>query len=95
MIRLLRVPPHIATATSQCLLLITTSVAVAVHFLRGNLQAKGDIIIPLALGVIVGAQAGAALSGRVGSKTITRTLALLLVAVSFQVLYKGALSLMR
>ncbi len=90
MIRILRIPPHIATATSQCELLLTTALAVAVHFFHGNLHAMKSVILPLAIGIIVGAQVGAAMSNKVKSVTLTRILAVLMTLVSLQLLYKGA-----
>ena len=90
MIRILRIPPHIATATSQCELLLTTALAVVVHFFHGNLHAMQNVILPLAIGIIVGAQVGAAMSNKVKSLTLTRILAVLMTLVSFQLLYKGA-----
>ncbi len=95
MIRILRIPPHIATATSQCELLLTTALAVMVHFLHGNLHALTNVILPLAVGTIAGAQLGAAISNQVKSTTLTRILAVLLTLVSLQLLYKGALAWMR
>ena len=90
MIRILRIPPHIATATSQCELLLTTALAVVVHFFHGNLYAMKSVILPLAIGIIVGAQVGAAMSNKVKSLTLTRILAVLMTLVSLQLLYKGA-----
>ena len=90
MIRILRIPPHIATATSQCELLLTTALAVVVHFFHGNLYAMKSVILPLAIGIIVGAQVGAAMSNKVKSVTLTRILAVLMTLVSLQLLYKGA-----
>ncbi len=90
MIRILRIPPHIATATSQCELLLTTALAVVVHFFHGNLHAMKSVILPLAIGIIVGAQVGAAVSNKVKSLTLTRILAVLMTLVSLQLLYKGA-----
>ncbi len=89
MIRFLRVPVHIATATCQFLLLINTSVAVLVHYFRGNLHTMGDVILPLAIGVIGGAQIGAAVSEKMKSTTITRIFVILLALVSFRLLYHG------
>jgi uncharacterized membrane protein YfcA len=89
MIRVLRVPVYIATATSQCLLLITTTVAVLVHYFQGNLHTMGDIILPLAIGVIGGAQIGAIVSGKMKSATLTRIFVVLLALVSIRLLYQG------
>ncbi len=89
MIRFLYVPTHIATATSQCLLLLTATVAVLYHYLQGNLQAVAHFVFPLAIGVISGAQVGAVLSNRLRSITLSRVLALLLIIVSVVLFYKG------
>ena len=89
LIKVLRVPVHIATATSQCLLLITTSLAVLTHFLQGNMQTMTDVIIPLAFGVIAGAQIGAIISGRLKSETLTRIFVVLLALISIRLLYQG------
>lgn len=92
MIRFLRIPVFIATATSQSVLLINTSVAVSVHFFRGNLNTMSDVILPLAVGVIGGAQFGAAISGKLKSETITKIFVVLLALVSFRLLFQGFLA---
>jgi uncharacterized membrane protein YfcA len=89
LIQVLRVPVHVATATSQFLLLITTVVAVAIHFIQGNMHTMWDIIIPLSIGVIGGAPIGAKLSGKLKSNTLTRILVVLLSLISIRVLYQG------
>ena len=95
MIRVLRIPPHVATATSQGVLLCTSFLALTVHFLNGNLRTMTGVVLPLALGTIAGAQPGAAYSNRVKSATLARVLAALFSIVSLQLLYKGALAWMR
>ncbi len=95
MIRILRIPPHIATATSQCALLFTAALAVVVHFFHGNLHAMTSVILPLAVGTIAGAQFGAAYSNKLKSTTLTRILAALLTLVSLQLLYRGLLTWVR
>ncbi len=93
MIRALRVPVHIAVATSQFLILITDSTAVFSHYLQGNLHTMGDVIIPLAIGVVVGAQGGAVISGKLKSITLTRIFVVLLALISIRLLYQGLGSL--
>lgn len=84
MVMVLRFPVYVATATSQFVLGIMASEAVAVHVARGTLA--WDITLArasaVALGAILGAQAGAYFSHRVRGETILRALgaALLLVA---------------
>lgn len=94
LIRVLRIPVYIATATSQCLLLITTSLAVGVHYYKNNLHTMGDVIIPLAIGVVAGAQAGAVISGKLKSTTLTRIFVVLLALISIRLLYQGLGSLL-
>ena len=89
MIRALRIPVHIAVATSQFLILITDSVAVFSHYLQGNLRTMTDVIIPLAIGVIGGAQVGAVISGKLKSETLTRIFVVLLALISVRLLYQG------
>jgi uncharacterized membrane protein YfcA len=89
MIRVLRIPVHIAIATSQCLILITDTTAVASHYVQGNLQTMADVIIPLAIGVICGAQVGARISGKLKSITLTRIFVVLLGLISIRLLYQG------
>ncbi len=71
------------------MLLITTVVAVLTHFLQGNLHTMGDIIIPLAIGVVAGAQIGAVTSGKLKSITLTRIFVVLIAAISVRLLYQG------
>ncbi|MBT3352504.1 MAG: sulfite exporter TauE/SafE family protein [Nitrospinaceae bacterium] len=89
LIQVLRIPVHIATATSQFILLTGTTVAVVTHFFQGNLHTMGDIIIPLSIGVVGGAQIGAKLSGKLKSTTLTRIFVVLLSLISIRVLYQG------
>ncbi|MDA0302552.1 MAG: sulfite exporter TauE/SafE family protein [Chloroflexi bacterium] len=84
MVMVLRFPVYVATATSQFVLAIMASQAVAVHVARGTLA--WDITLgrasAIAVGAILGAQVGAYFSHRVQGDTILRALgaALLLVA---------------
>ncbi|MAE06608.1 MAG: sulfite exporter TauE/SafE family protein [Nitrospinota bacterium] len=89
MIRALRIPVHIAVATSQSLILITDSTAVLSHYLQGNLRTMGDVILPLAIGVVGGAQAGAVISGKLRSITLTRIFVVLLALISMRLLFQG------
>ena len=89
MIRFLRIPVYIATATSQFVLLINTSVAVLVHYFLDNMHTMGDVILPLVIGVVSGAQIGAVVSGKLKSATITRIFVVLLALVSVRLLLQG------
>lgn len=80
--RVLGFPVHVATATSHLTLAITTLVASVGHYWNGTLTPGLDRVLWLAPGVVIGAQIGARLSGRVRGSVILRALgvALLLVA---------------
>lgn len=84
MVVLLRFPVYVATATSHFVLALMAAEATAVHIFDGTL-AWGPVLFrsaAIALGAIVGAQAGAHFSHRVRGDTILRALggALILVA---------------
>jgi len=83
MMSILHFPVHIATATSQFVLVFVAAEGSAIHFVRGVLGwnewlARAAL---LATGAIPGAQAGAILARRLQSSTIVRALAASLVVV--------------
>lgn len=84
MIHLFTFPAHIATATSQFILVISTGVGAASHL------AIGQVMIPQALamgvGVLIGAQLGASLSRRLHGTLIVRLLSLALVATAVRLI---------
>lgn len=82
-------PPHQATATSQFVLTITAGVAAAVHWGQGNLAGNSTLALAIGLGVVVGAQLGAAASRRVGGVVIVRVLSLALVLVGVRLLLRA------
>jgi uncharacterized protein len=86
MVYLLGFPIHVATATSHFVLAILALAGVLTHLEDGSLQAGMDRALPLAAGVLVGAQAGAWLSSRVHGPWIMRGLAIALAAVGIRLL---------
>jgi uncharacterized membrane protein YfcA len=84
--QLLDFPVHIATATSHFTLAIMALVGTLVHLARGELAPGLGRIAALAVGVVVGAQVGAALSQRVGGVWIMRGLAVALGLVGVRIL---------
>jgi uncharacterized membrane protein YfcA len=78
LVRFLKFPTHIATATSQLIVALISFWATLVHAVRGDLGAAETVSqgVPLALGVAVGAQLGAYLSGRVRGPALIRFLSL-------------------
>lgn len=81
LIRALRFPPHVATATSQFVLTIMALTATIAHFTQGHFAAGLDRTLYLAVGVMMGAPLGAALSERLHGPMIVRLLALALCLV--------------
>ena len=92
MILLLRFPAYVAVATSTFTLMFTAGVATGVHLLSGNYAGVVGEELALGLGVLVGAQVGALISGRLAHhQTITvRLLSVALAAVGVRLL-AGAL----
>jgi uncharacterized membrane protein YfcA len=84
--QLLDFPVHIATATSHFTLAIMALVGTLVHLAKGELAPGLGRIVPLAIGVVAGAQVGAMLSQRVRGVWIMRGLALALGLVGVRIL---------
>ncbi len=89
---LLHFPAHIATATSQFVLMFMSVEGVSVHLANGDLGWDINLgrAVLLAVGAVGGAQAGALLARRVPAKIITRLLAVALILVALR-LGAGAL----
>jgi uncharacterized membrane protein YfcA len=86
LVQILGFPVHIATATSHFTLAIMSLAATLVHLVNGQLASSAWVIAPLAIGVLVGAQAGARLSNRVHGVWIMRGLAAGLGFVGLRIL---------
>ncbi len=82
-------PAHIATATAQFVLMFTAGAGALTHALQGVYRPFVRITIELAIGVVVGAQIGAALSPRVEGAIIIRLLAVALSLVGIRLLLIG------
>lgn len=88
MVNLLDFPVHIATATSHLVLAIMALAGTIVHIIDGSFDKESYFItIAVAIGAIIGAQAGARLSKKVHGKWIIRGLALALMIVAARILY--------
>jgi uncharacterized membrane protein YfcA len=86
MANLLHFPVHVATATSHFTLAIMTLAGVAVHGFEGDFTGVFGRIVPLSIGVIVGAQAGAQLARWVGGVWIIRALVAALAFVGVRLI---------
>jgi uncharacterized membrane protein YfcA len=74
-------PAHVATATSQFVLMITALTGSLTHIVHGDYNGFVTITVALAIGVVIGGQAGSALSRRVSARAIIRLLAVALLVV--------------
>lgn len=81
LVGLLRIPPHVATATSHFVLAIMATVGTGVHLAAGDLAGLAGQTLLLGVGAVAGAQLGARLSSRVHGVVIVRVLAASLVFV--------------
>jgi uncharacterized membrane protein YfcA len=86
MVLALGFPTHIATATSHFVLAILALAAVLVHAGTGTIAPGLREIVPLAIGVVLGAPAGAWLSSRLHGRWILVGLALALASVGLRLL---------
>ena len=85
----LRLPVHIATATSHFVLAITSGVGLAAHIASGSFSTGIDRAILISLGAMAGAPIGARLSTRLHGPVILRGLALALAAVGLRMVWMG------
>lgn len=88
LVRVLHFPPHIATATSQFVLVLVTAAAMLLHVLRGELNDVLATTAYLALGVMLGAPVGAALSQWLRGPLLIRLLAFALIIVAARLLWR-------
>lgn len=91
LVYLLSFPVHVATATSHFVLAAMALAGTIVHILNGGFTHGVFRTIYLAVGVVVGAQFGAALSTRIHGRWIIRGLALALALVGLRILVEGLL----
>jgi uncharacterized protein len=80
-------PIHVATATSHFVLALLGLAGLLVHVADGSLVAGLDRVLPLAVGVLLGAPFGAAASSRVRPVLILRGLAVALALVGLRLLF--------
>jgi len=86
LIRSLRMPPHTATATSHFVLTFVALAATITHVLVGQFERGLPVTMDLAVGVMMGAPLGAALSTRLHGSLLVRLLALALCFVGLRLL---------
>lgn len=86
MAQVLGFPTHIATATSHAVLAVMAGAGTITHLVQGAFNGILYRTLFLAAGVVLGAQVGARLSGRVRSAWLLRLLALALLLVGLRLL---------
>jgi uncharacterized membrane protein YfcA len=86
----MRVPVARAMPTVQFLVMFSALGAVAIHVADGGFEASPLWVVWLGAGALVGAQAGAALSGKLSGVTLIRLLAAALLVVGVGLLAKAA-----
>lgn len=89
LIRLLRMPPHVATATSHFVLTFIALIATVTHVVLGEFGTGIAQTAYLSVGVMMGAPLGAAFSLRLQGTMIVRLLALALCLVGVRLLLRG------
>jgi hypothetical protein len=89
LVHLLNFPVHVATATSHFILAIMALTGTVVHIATGAFHHGIRRTIALAIGVLIGAQLGAALSNRVRGVWIIRGLAIALGLVGIRILIRA------
>jgi uncharacterized protein len=88
MIRVLRQPPHVATATSHFVLTFMALTATVTHVAMGEFDRGLAETMYLAVGVMMGAPLGAALSTRLHGSLIVRLLAVALCLVGLRLVVR-------
>jgi len=89
LIFVMRQTPHTATATSHFVLTFVALAATITHICLGEFQSELTQTMYLAVGVMMGAPLGAALSGRLRGSLIIRSLAIALCVVGVRLLLKA------
>lgn len=87
--RVLGLPVHVATATSQFMVLLASVGGVTVHLVSGHFAPEVSPLAALGVGALVGAQAGAAASRRVTAGGLIRLLASALSFVGLRLILKA------
>jgi uncharacterized membrane protein YfcA len=88
LVRALRMPPHAATATSHFVLTFVALTATVTHVALGEFNRGIAQTTYLAIGVMMGAPIGAALSARLHGSLIVRLLAIALCLVGLRLLVR-------
>lgn len=87
MVLLFRFPPHLATATSMFVILLSSVLGSGVHLWNGNID--GYLFLALAPGAIVGGRVGAMIASKLTGKQLMWLLRVTLLVVAVYLIIKG------
>jgi hypothetical protein len=87
MVLLFRFPPHVATATSMFVILLSSLLGSATHWVNGNVHVFS--LIALVPGALLGGWLGALIAGRMSGRALMIALRLTLFALSLYLIWKG------
>ncbi|HEX5471244.1 MAG TPA: sulfite exporter TauE/SafE family protein [Lacipirellulaceae bacterium] len=83
----MQMPIKVSTATSNFMIGVTAAASAGVYFMGGYIVPF--IAAPVAIGVLLGAMIGSQLLGRLQSSTIRIVFVVVLLWISFQMIWKG------
>jgi uncharacterized membrane protein YfcA len=83
----MKVPFKVSTATSNLMIGVTGAASVAAYAWRGHL--KLDLVAPLVVGVLVGANVGSRLMIRTPVRVLKQLFAVVLLGIALQMFWKG------
>lgn len=83
----MKLPMKVSTATSNFMIGVTAAASAGVYFSRGDINPL--VAGPVALGVLLGAQAGTKVMEQLNSKTLRLIFIPILLYVALQMLWKG------
>ena len=89
LIYLMGFPTHMATATSQSILAVSTTVGVITHLIESHIVFS--IAIPTSIGAIFGAQAGARIAKRLKAKAILALMSIAVFALAVRLILKSGI----
>ena len=82
-------PAHMATATSQSILAVSTTVGVITHLIESHIIFS--IAIPTSIGAIFGAQVGARIAKRLKAKAILALMSIAVFALAVRLILKSGI----
>lgn len=87
MVLLFRYPPHVATATSMFVILLSAVTGSVTHISLGDVHWFS--VIALAPGAVIGGWLGAWIAGRLSSKALMKVLLISFFLLSFRLIWEG------